>query len=156
MSGEGILAASPPVPDYVRPMTALESSCFICFGASVWGDQAYACHCRAAIEPATVRKVLMLLTVPQMAFLRAFEHTLASQAVTKEEYEAHQVEFWVEDDDAVHDGYELLIPASKIWFAGGQHSMGPQHDGIKSWIHYNPLGLALRECLMAGASASCR
>ncbi len=144
---------------YVRPMTALEASCIICHGAGVWGDQSDPCHCREQVGPATLRKMLTLLTVEQIAFLRAFEHTLALQPVTAEEWQAHQAEFFVEEDDAVYDqadGYTVLIPATKLWFASGQASMAPQHDGIKQWIRYNPNGLALREALMAGATASCR
>lgn len=145
---------------YVRPLTALEASCILCHGAGVWGrEHAYPCQCREPVDPVKVRKMLMLLSVEQMAFLRRFEHTLAQQPVTAAEWDASLVEFWVEEDDAVYDeadGYTILIPATKLWFASSRASMGPQHDGIKTWIQYNPTGLALREALMAGADALCR
>ena len=139
---------------YVRAVTPCEASCRLCFGSGVWGKQSDPCQCRKPIKPATVRQVLVRLTVAQMEFLRAYEHTLANQPVTAEEWDKHNVSFYVEEDDAVYDtDYEqtLLVPATAHWFAGGQSSSGPQHDGVKMWVHYTPLGLALRECLMCGA-----
>lgn len=154
------MTADPDAAAYVRPLTALEASCIICHGAGFWGgEHAYPCQCREPVDPVKVRKMLMRLTVEQMAFLRRFEHTLAYQPVTAVEWDASCVAFYVEDDDAVIDeegDYGVLIPATRHWFASGQASMGPQHDGIKTWIKYNPTGLALREALMAGATASCR
>lgn len=145
---------------YVRPTTALESSCVICFGTGIWKGavEESVCQCRK-VEPVEIlRRMLMLLTVEQMAFLRRFEHTHAYQPVTGDEWDASCVQFYVEEDDAViDDNYEhILIPATRYWFASGMAHMGPSHDGVKSWIQYNPTGLALRECLMAGASAACR
>jgi hypothetical protein len=150
-----------PAP-YVRPMTALEASCHLCFGKGVLSypncDDTI-CNCRKVADVATIRRMLMLLTVDQMAFLRAFEHTLAYQPVTPAEWDgvcAHG--FYVEEDDAVisDDFSELLVPATKYWFASGMSHMGPSRNGIGLWIHYNPTGLALRECLMAGATAMVR
>ena len=144
---------------YIRPMTATESSCIICFGTGEWGQETKSpCHCREPVDPVVIRRMLMLLSVEQMAFLRRFEHTLAQQLVTAEEFGSPSVPFFVEEDDAViSDDFEhILIPATQYWFASGRMSGGPQHDGWKHWIQYNPNGLALRECLMAGATASCR
>lgn len=153
-----IAAAANDAP-YVRPMTPLEASCPLCFGSGALGTaEPYPCNCRRPVEAATIRKMLMRLTVEQMAFLRRFEHTLADQPVTAEEYGSPSVEFFVEDDDAViNDDYDaILIPATQHWFAGSKMGGGPQHEGWKYWIHYNPNGLALREALMAGATAQCR
>lgn len=133
-----------------RPVTALEASCIVCHGGGVWGDRAYPCNCRAVIEPAQVRKVLGLISVEQMAFLRAYQHSLAYQLISDDEFKAHRCEYWVEEDDAVIDGYDLLIPATKIWFASGRSISREYHTDWQHWIRYNPLGLALRECLLCG------
>lgn len=139
---------------YVRAVTPCEASCRLCYGTGVWGKEGEPCQCRKPIAPATVRQVLARLTVEQMEFLRAYEHTLALQPVTEAEWDLRRVSYFVEEDDAVYDDdweRTILVPPTTHWFAGGQASMGPQHDGVKTWIQYNPLGLALRECLMCGA-----
>ncbi|MBO9380087.1 hypothetical protein GG804_25285 [Sphingomonas histidinilytica] len=132
-----------------------EMHCTLCHGLGVWGSDNADCLCREIPDPARVRQVLMLLDVSQIAFLRAFEHTLADQPVTKDEWDTHLTEFWVEDDDAVVDGYEVLVPATKIWFAGGRASSPAGSSEFSYWINYTPLGLALRHCLL-GLSADAR
>lgn len=134
-------------------------SCRICFGTqkTSWGP----CTTCAEPSPLLVRKVLALLQPKHMVFLRAMHHTLANQPVIGDEWDAlGQHGFYVEDDDAVWDDDDYfgehgpLIPATKYWFAGGEAHIA--HGEIKMWIHYTPLGLALRECIMAGADAGVR
>lgn len=122
-------------------------SCIICHGTG----RAFDADCRSCTDPDPVlaRKVLERLRPPQMAFLRAYGHTLAEQPVTGEEWDAHLIEFYVEDDDGVWDDDGLIFPPTRYWFASGHCRMGP--CGFATFIRYNPLGLLLRECLMAGA-----
>jgi len=127
-------------------------SCPICFGTRIAFDAP--CRTCADPDPAIARKVLERLSPEQMAFLRAYGHTLANQPITKAEQDAHRCEYWIEDDDGVYDdGYEgiWLIEPTRHWFAGGKMRFGPCGEGY--FINYNPLGLLLRECLMAGADA---
>lgn len=128
------------------------ASCPICHGSRVAFDGP--CSTCLDPEPALARKVLERLTREQMAYLRAYGHTLAYQPVSKAEHDAHQCELWVEDDDGVldNDTYEdWLFPPTRHWFGSGQMRFGP--CGEAYFISYNPLGLLLRECLMAGADA---
>jgi len=135
------------------------ASCIICYGSKTWETNAGTEECRSCVEPDVllVRKVLNMLTPPQMAFLRAYGHTLAYQPVTPEEHDA-QPALYVENDDAVWEdagdmGYnDPIIPATQHWFASGWARLA--HGGVGSWIKYNPLGLALRDCLMAGSDAA--
>lgn len=127
-------------------------SCPICYGSR----EAFGEECRTCADPDLVkaRKVLQQLRDDQMRFLRAFGHTLANQPVTGEEWDEYALcQFWIEDDDGVDDpnDYGWLIPPTKIWFASSQASI--HYGSLVTSIRYNPLGLLLRECLMAGADA---
>lgn len=130
-------------------------SCYICFGTRVaFGE---ACRTCADPDPAVARYVIERLHPDQMAFLRAYGHTLAQQPLAEGDYPS--IEFFVEADDGVFDedaeSYDetmWLVPPTRHWFAGGMSRFGP--CGTKHFIHYNPLGLLLRECLMAGADAA--
>jgi hypothetical protein len=126
-------------------------SCPICYGSRQWSGGA--CSSCADPDPARVRWMLPRLTAEQIDFLRAYGHSLAAQPVTDAEYDAHRCEFYVEDDDGEfdEDAGIWLIPNTRHWFAGGEHRMGPA--GNVSFIRYNPTGLLLRDCLMAGAGA---
>lgn len=151
----------PSVSAFVTHPTVL-SSCTICHGSGTWSysttddEKSEPCSSCASPDPVLARKVLALLTPAQMAFLRRFEHTLANQPITAAEWDAVP-RMYVEDDDGVIDddwnGY--LIPPTRHWFAGGRASLGPG-AGIATFVSYNPLGLLLRECLMAGADAGLR
>ena len=132
------------------PMVYL--SCPICFGSR----QAFSEPCRTCADPNPVvaRKVLQRLREDQMRFLRAFAHTLANQPVTGAEWDEFALcDFYIEDDDGVDDpdDYAWLVPPAKIWFASSQASL--RYGSIATFVRYNPLGLLLRECLIAGADA---
>jgi hypothetical protein len=144
---------SEPAAEAIFSQT-IYASCPICHGArsTTFGP----CTTCADPEPAKARRVLERLSVAQMAFLRAYRHTLAAQPLTKEEHDALCIEYFVEENDGEFDD-ELdiwLVPNTRIWFASGQCRFGP--CGSAYFIRYNPLGLLLRECLMAGADALVR
>lgn len=135
--------------------TATYRSCPVCHGKrkNTVGESIFDCIC---IEPdlSAARQALALITPRQMAFLRYYEHTLAKQPVTREEYDLHKIEFYVDLGDGEWD-IEFdreLVPTTKIWFASGEHQMGCA--GEISFIRYNTMGLLLRKCLMSGADAS--
>ncbi len=129
------------------------ASCHICHGTR----EAFGAPCTSCADPdlAVARIALERLTPAQMAFLRAYGHTLAEQPVTAAEYDAHQIEFFVGMGDAVYDDDDgdLLVPETRHWFAGGHFIIGAGARRA-AFIRYNPLGLLLRECLMAGADAN--
>lgn len=133
------------------------ASCIICAGTKVWkwGDTEEPCRSCADPDALLVRRVLGMLEPKHMAFLRAYNHTLAYQPVTPEEWDTH-TRFFVDDDDAVIDEgcHEVLMPATSHWFGGGMARMA--HGSIGVWHRYTPLGLALRDCLMAGSDAAVR
>lgn len=124
-------------------------SCPICYGSRV----AFESECRSCADPdfRVARFVLERLRPEQIALLRAYGHTLAQQPV--DDY-PKSVEFFVEADDGEWDedleGW--LVPPTRHWFASGRMRFGP--CGAASFVSYNPLGLLLRECLMAGADAA--
>lgn len=128
-------------------------SCPICFGSrEAFGEQCRRC---ADPEPALARKVLERLRSGQVRFLRSFGHTLSYQPVTAAEWDEFRLcDFYIEDDDGVNDpnDYAWRIPPTRHWFAGSQVSM--RYGSLATYVHYNPLGLMLRECLMAGADAA--
>ncbi|WP_066723453.1 hypothetical protein [Sphingomonas pituitosa] len=126
-------------------------SCIICHGTG----EAFGGECTSCTDPdiGVARFVLERLTVEQMAFLRAYGHTLAYQPVTRSEERAHSCEYWVEADDGEwsEDRMNWIIPPTRHWFGSGMSKSGP--GGGAYFIKYNPLGLVLRECLSAGAGA---
>lgn len=126
-------------------------SCPLCYGAR----QTDLGPCQSCADPdrQRVRWMLARLSADQIDFLRAFEHTLAEQPVTDTEHDTHRCEFFVEGSDGVWDEQDefWLIPNTRHWFASGMFHSGPCGNG--SFIRYNPAGLLLRECLMAGAIA---
>ena len=124
-------------------------SCRICHGSRVaFGETCRSC---ADPDPAIVRFALERLTPDQMAFLRTYGHTLAEQPVA--EY-PHDIQMFVSADDGIwdeeFDGW--IVPHTEHWFASGHLKFGPA--GNASFVRLNPLGLVLRECLMAGADCN--
>ncbi len=127
-------------------------SCPLCQGTrKIFDDQ----PCSQCADPdiARVRWMLPRLSVGQIDFLRAFEHTLADQPVTREERAAFPFDLFVEDEQSGEQDYdgEWFVPQKAYWFASGHAHSGPCGNG--EFIRYNPTGLLLRECLMVGATA---
>lgn len=132
------------------PNTAY-ASCPLCYGSRTVSDGP--CTSCADPDPVRARKVLEQLTPDQMAFLRAYGHTLAKQPLTLAEHNSHQCEYFVEEWDGQfdEDAEIWIIPNTRHWFASGEMRFGPCGEGY--FIRYNPLGLLLRDCLMYGADA---
>ncbi|EQA97321.1 hypothetical protein [Sphingobium sp. HDIP04] len=134
----------------------LAATCYLCFGKKTLPGGDRPCNCAEPVGPEVVRYCLDRLTMDQMAFLRFGAHTLAMQPWTEEDWKAHNVELFVERDDAVYadppyDGYEapILVPATQHWFGSGMMSFGPGvQPGGRYYLQYRPLGLFLREALI--------
>lgn len=135
--------------------TTFNQSCPLCHGTRIMLDK-YPCSSCEEPDFARVRWMLPVLSGAQIRFLRAFEHTRANQCVTKEEYDnICRIEYFVEGDDAVYDDatYDILVPATRYWFASGELNNSAPGGEWHYFIRYNPAGLHLRRCLMAGANA---
>lgn len=134
-------------------MNALIASCGVCRGTKIaFGDTCRTCQ---APDPVIARRVLGMLSSQQIELLRAFEHTLAYQPLTEAEFTAIRCEFWVEDDDALRDldTDAVIAPGTRHWFAGAMSRSQAGESTFSHFIHYSPLGLLLRNCLMPGADA---
>ena len=128
-------------------------SCPLCKGTRKSGADGEPCTSCEDPDLARVRWMLPRLTVAQIDFLRAFEHTLADQPVTKAEYDAHGCELFVDDEQTGEQDYDgnWVFEPQRHWFASGMAHSGP--CGNCTFIRYTPTALMLREALICGATA---